>query len=110
MKPAREQLLLTQGLDKVAISWGKVLIIGGGVVGCELADMLANPGYDQRTGHIAVTIVEMLPDIGLNIIPQTRMLVLPRLQEKGGKVIASAGVKPIIVRAQRHHHEAIDNL
>lgn len=80
----------------VAISRGKVLIIGGGMVGCELADMLANPGYDQSTGHIAVTIVEMLPDIGLDIIPQTRMLLLPRLQEKGVKVIASATVKEVL--------------
>jgi NADH dehydrogenase FAD-containing subunit len=96
MKLAREQLLLTQGLDKVAISRGKVLIIGGGIAGCELADMLANPGYDQRAGHSAVTIVEMLPDIGLDVIPRTWILLLPRLREKGCKVIASAGVKEVL--------------
>lgn len=66
------------------------------MVGCELADMLTDPGYDQTTGHIAVTGVEMLPDIGLDIIPQTRMLLLPRLQEKGVKVIASATVREVL--------------
>lgn len=81
---------------EVAISRGKVLIIGGGMVGCELADMLADPGYNQTTGRTAVTIVEMLADIGLDIIPQTRMLLLPRLQEKGVKVITSATVKEVL--------------
>lgn len=81
---------------KVAISKGKVLIIGGGMVGCELADALANPGYDQTAGSLEVTIVEMLRDIGLDIIPQTRMLLIPRLKEKGVKVITSATVKEIL--------------
>jgi NAD(H)-dependent 7beta-hydroxy-3-oxo-delta4-cholenoic acid oxidoreductase len=81
---------------KVAIPKGKVLIIGGGMVGCELADTLANPGYDQSAGQLEVTILEMLPDIGLDIIPQTRMLLLPRLKEKGVKVITSAVVKEIL--------------
>ena len=81
---------------KVAIARGKVLIIGGGMVGCELADALANPGYDQTAGSLEVTIVEMLRDIGLDIIPQTRMLLVPRLKEKGVKVITSATVKEIL--------------
>jgi len=37
-----------------------------------------------------------LADIGLDIIPQTRMLLLPRLQEKGVKVITSATVKEVL--------------
>jgi len=81
---------------KVAISRGKVLIIGGGMVGCELADMLADPGYNQTTGSLPVTIVEMLADIGLDVIPQTRMLLLLRLQQKGVKAITSATVKEIL--------------
>jgi len=81
---------------KLAISRGKVLIIGGGMVGCEVADMLADPGYNQTTGSVPVTIVEMLADIGLDVIPQTRMLLLPRLREKGVKAITSATVKEIL--------------
>ena len=81
---------------KLAISRGKVLIIGGGMVGCEVADMLADPGYNQTTGSVPVTIVEMLADIGLDVIPQTRILLLPRLREKGVKAVTSATVKEII--------------
>ena len=81
---------------KLAISRGKVLIIGGGMVGCEIADMLADPGYNQTTGSVPVTIVEMLADIGLDVIPQTRMLLLPRLREKGVEAITSATVKEIL--------------
>ena len=81
---------------KTAISRGKVLIIGGGMVGCELADMLADRGYNQTTGNTPVTIVEMLEDIALDVIPQTRMLLMPRLQEKGVKAITSATVKEVL--------------
>ena len=81
---------------KVAVSRGKILIIGGGMVGCELADMLADPGYNQTTGSAPVTIVEMLNDIALDVIPQTRMLLLPRLQEKGVKAVTSATVKEVL--------------
>ncbi len=81
---------------KLAISRGKVLIIGGGMVGCEIADMLADTGYNQTTGSVPVTIVEMLADIGLDVIPQTRMLLLPRLREKGVEVITSATVREFI--------------
>ncbi len=81
---------------KVAISRGKVLIIGGGMVGCELADMLADPGYNQTTGSAPVTVVEMLDDIALDVIPQTRMLLVPRLKEKGVRAITSATVKEVL--------------
>ncbi|MDR9459592.1 MAG: FAD-dependent oxidoreductase [Dehalococcoidia bacterium] len=81
---------------KLSISRGNVIIIGGGMVGCEIADMLADPGYNQTTGSVSVTIIEMLADIGLDIIPQTRMLLLPRMREKGVKAITSATVKEII--------------
>lgn len=81
---------------KLAISRGKVLIIGGGMVGCEIADMLADTGYNQTTGSVPVTIVEMLADIGLDVIPQTRMLLLPRLREKGVEVITSATVREFL--------------
>jgi NAD(H)-dependent 7beta-hydroxy-3-oxo-delta4-cholenoic acid oxidoreductase len=81
---------------KLAISRGNVIIIGGGMVGCEIADMLADPGYNQTTGSVPVTIIEMLADIGLDIIPQTRMLLLPKMREKGVTAITSATVKEII--------------
>ncbi len=81
---------------KVGIGRGNVLVIGGGMVGCEVADWLASEGLDQTTGSNHVTIIEMLQDIGLDEIPQTRMLLIPRLREKGVKWITSAPVKEIL--------------
>lgn len=81
---------------KVAIGRGNVLVIGGGMVGCEVADWLASEGLDQTTGSNHVTIIEMLQDIGLDEIPQTRMVLIPRLRQKGVKWITSAPVKEIL--------------
>jgi NAD(H)-dependent 7beta-hydroxy-3-oxo-delta4-cholenoic acid oxidoreductase len=81
---------------KVAICRGKVVIIGGGMIGCEVADYIANPGLDQTSGSTDITIIEMLQDIGLDEIPQTRMLLIPRLREKGIKAITSATVKEFL--------------
>ncbi len=81
---------------KVAIHHGNVLIIGGGMVGCEVADMLARLGDTQTADCTAVTIVEMLKDIGLDVLPQPRMLLMPRLREKGVKAVTSATVKEIL--------------
>lgn len=81
---------------KVAIYKGKAVVIGGGMLGCEVADLIANPGYDQTGSVVPVTIIEMLTDIGLDVIPQTRMLLIPRLKDKGVQVITGATVKEIL--------------
>lgn len=80
---------------KVGIGRGNVLVIGGGMVGCEVADWLACECLDQTIGGNRVTIIEMLKDIGLDEIPQVRMLLIPRLKEKGVTWITSAPVKEI---------------
>jgi pyruvate/2-oxoglutarate dehydrogenase complex dihydrolipoamide dehydrogenase (E3) component len=58
--------------------------------------MLADLGDNQITGGTHVTIVEMLHDIGLDVLPEPRMLLMARLREKGARVIASATVKEIL--------------
>lgn len=57
----------------------KVVVIGGGGVGCDTAAKLADEGRD-------VTIVEMLPRIGEDIGITTRWTVLMYLREKGVKM------------------------
>jgi pyruvate/2-oxoglutarate dehydrogenase complex dihydrolipoamide dehydrogenase (E3) component len=81
---------------KVAIGPGNVLIVGGGMVGCEVADMLADQGDNQTLGGTAVIILEMLPNIGLDMQPESRMLLMPRLRERGIRIITSATVKEIV--------------
>lgn len=50
----------------------RVLIVGGGMVGIEVAEFLASRGK-------AVTVVELLDEIGRNMEPITRKLTLRRL-------------------------------
>ena len=61
----------------------KVIIIGGGLVGCEVTEYLAEQGKK-------VTIVEMLEQIGLDIGPSYRKFVLKRLEKQGVTVITKA--------------------
>jgi pyruvate/2-oxoglutarate dehydrogenase complex dihydrolipoamide dehydrogenase (E3) component len=75
---------------------GKVLIIGGGLVGCEVADLLADLGDGDAGSATAVTIIEMLPDIAMDEVEMSRMLLIPRLREKCVKWITSATVKQIL--------------
>jgi 2-enoate reductase len=55
---------------------GKVVVIGGGSIGCEIAEMLASEGK-------RVTVLEMLPKIGLDIGPTERFIMVSSLREKG---------------------------
>lgn len=53
----------------------RVVVIGGGAVGCEVAAHLAFPGRN-------VTVVEMLPDIILDLEPRSRVALGRLLQER----------------------------
>jgi len=81
---------------KAGIGAKNVLVLGGGMVGCEIADFLAYQGDNPSLSRTAVTIVEMLPDIGLDLPDPHRMLLMLRLRDKGVKVITSAKVKEIL--------------
>jgi len=60
----------------------EVVLAGGGMVGCETAEFLAEKGK-------RVTIVEMLEEAGLDMESITRRLVLKRLAEKNVKILTS---------------------
>ncbi|MEW6227218.1 MAG: FAD-dependent oxidoreductase [Bacillota bacterium] len=92
---ARPSKLNVPGADRknVVVSWDviagkaqvgkKVAIIGGGLVGCETAEFLAEKGHD-------VTIVEMLPRIGWDIGPLVGALLFDRLAKYGVKTVTGA--------------------
>ena len=67
----------------------KVVIVGGGLVGCETADYLAQQGKE-------VTIVEMLRHTARDIGPAARYFLRRRLAEKGIKILTSTTVEEII--------------
>jgi 2,4-dienoyl-CoA reductase-like NADH-dependent reductase (Old Yellow Enzyme family)/thioredoxin reductase len=61
----------------------EIVIIGGGLVGCEIADYLSEEGKK-------VTILEMLPEIARDIGLRIRARLLNRLLDKKVKIITSA--------------------
>jgi len=65
-----------------------VLVIGGGLVGCETADYLAGRGK-------TVTIVEMLKHTARDIGPAARFFLRKRLRDKQVRIITLAKVKSI---------------
>jgi NADPH-dependent 2,4-dienoyl-CoA reductase/sulfur reductase-like enzyme len=63
----------------------KVVIMGGGEVGCELAEYLAALGKD-------VVIIEMLPEILNGTEPRARVLLIRRLRALGVQVLTQSRV------------------
>jgi len=81
---------------KVVVPCGHVLVLGGGMVGLEVAEFLANPGDNPVMGCTAVTVVEMLDNVGLDMVPEGRTLLMQRLRENGVKVLTSTKVKEVL--------------
>jgi 2,4-dienoyl-CoA reductase-like NADH-dependent reductase (Old Yellow Enzyme family)/thioredoxin reductase len=66
----------------------KVVVIGGGEVGCELAELLASSGKQ-------VVILEMLDEIAVDMEPRGRRLLLRRLAKLGVHVLTQARVTEV---------------
>ncbi len=65
-----------------------LVVVGGGLVGCETADYLAQQGKE-------VTIVEMLRHTARDIGPAARYFLRRRMKEKGIKILTSTTVEEI---------------
>jgi NADPH-dependent 2,4-dienoyl-CoA reductase/sulfur reductase-like enzyme len=74
---------------------GNVLIVGGGMVGCETASFLANTGDNITIGRTAVTIVEMTDAVGTDMFSEGREVLMEKLRHKDVRIITSATVKQI---------------
>ncbi len=74
----------------------KVLIVGGGLTGCETADFLALPTDNMAAASTEVTLLEMRDKIALDSMAEPRHLLLDRLREKRVDVIVRAKVKEIL--------------
>lgn len=61
----------------------RVLVIGGGMIGCEVAEYLAGRGKK-------VIILEMLKRIGADIGPSTRWVIIGRLRDAGVRIETNA--------------------
>ncbi|MDD5094616.1 MAG: FAD-dependent oxidoreductase [Dehalococcoidia bacterium] len=72
----RNNVILATEMLKGREVGGKVVVVGGGLIGCETAEFLAEKGKQ-------VTIVEMLDRIGADIGPASRFFTLDRLKKFG---------------------------
>jgi 2,4-dienoyl-CoA reductase-like NADH-dependent reductase (Old Yellow Enzyme family)/thioredoxin reductase len=63
----------------------KILVIGGGMVGSEVAEFLASQGKE-------VTIVEILPEVAVTMEGHNRRLLLERLDKLGLKILTGSEV------------------
>jgi len=73
-----------------------VVVIGGGMVGLEIAEYLGNPGDNPIVGCINVTVLEMLPQVGMDMASEGRTLLMQRLRESGVRILTSMTVKEIL--------------
>lgn len=73
----------TDVLSGRATTGSKIVVIGGGLVGCETAEFLAEKGRK-------VTIVEMLEEMAVEFTSLVRMPLLQRLASKGIDMLTSA--------------------
>jgi 2,4-dienoyl-CoA reductase-like NADH-dependent reductase (Old Yellow Enzyme family)/thioredoxin reductase len=83
------------GQSEAAIA-GNVLIIGGGLVACELADFLADTHDNTGAMPTVVTMIEMQPLMAMQSVYEVRHLLMKRLHEKGVRMINGATVKEIL--------------
>ncbi|MBI4187004.1 MAG: FAD-dependent oxidoreductase [Chloroflexi bacterium] len=66
----------------------RVVIIGGGMVGCETAECLL-------AGGKKVTLVEMLPNIASDVEPFTRIFLLDRLGKSGMQILTGTKLEEV---------------
>lgn len=75
----------------------KILIIGGGMVGCEVADLMGEHGHET-------TIVDMFPEIGRDVQESVRHFLFQRLEEEKTTIYTNTVVKEFLedgVRAEK---------
>lgn len=74
--------------DSVSVG-NKVVVLGGGMVGCETAEYLAERGK-------TVTIIEVMDELASDVGSLTRALMLNRIAEKNISVLTNCHVQEII--------------
>jgi NADPH-dependent 2,4-dienoyl-CoA reductase/sulfur reductase-like enzyme len=73
-------------IDGKATIKGKIVIAGGGMVGCEVAELLALKNCD-------VTIVEMLDRIAADVEPTQRMFLMERFSDYKLDIVTGATIE-----------------
>ncbi len=80
----------------------RMVVIGGGAVGCETAAYMAHRGAQ-------VTILEMLPELAQEFVPWTRKLLIGSLADLGVEIITQARVTAIESNAVHYDRLGLSN-
>jgi NADPH-dependent 2,4-dienoyl-CoA reductase/sulfur reductase-like enzyme len=81
---------------KAAATARNVVIVGGGLVGCETADLMAETTDNLAVAPTDVTVLEMLDDVALDGMAEARHLLLERLHAKRVRILTKAEVTEIL--------------
>lgn len=102
--PIRDQQVVTawEVLARQVETGQRVVIVGGGDVGCETAEFLVARGKK-------VTIVEMLPDVATELIWWNHDLLLQRLAESGVDILTSSKLTSLERGAVNYERGGISN-
>ena len=89
--------LATEVLKGKKILGEKVIVVGGGQVGLETADFLAEAGRD-------VTILEMCSQVGIDILLRIMVFLMKRMAEQNIHILVNREVKEITIKGVRADH------
>ncbi len=73
-----------------------IVVLGGGMAGAEVADFLGDRGDNLAIARKAVTIVTKKSDVALNLLHESRTLLMERLREKDVRILTQTDTKEIL--------------
>jgi len=88
----------------------RVVVVGGGKVGCETADFIAHPVDDLTPKANQVTIIEMMENIALDEKSPARSLLIQRLKNKGVEIIVGAKVTAFLPEGVKYLREGREKI
>jgi len=77
---------------KVPEPSGRIVVIGGGMVGLETAEFLARSADNPYAQRPYVTVIEMQEAVGVGLSGEARVLLLRRLAESGVQILTGTKV------------------
>ena len=104
-KPIEAKWITESGHPNVISAWDairgsanigiNIVVIGGGLVGCECADMIAAPRYYRKQYARKVTVLEMQDYVMADDFTPQRDQLMVRLMDKNVDILEGATVKEI---------------
>ena len=88
----------------------KIVIIGGGSVGCELAEYLAPLVNDRFVRNRDITILEMAPEIMMNESGSGRSVLVQRMMAKGVKIECLAKITEVTENAVIYEQNGVEHI